>query len=315
MIKLIAIEGLDCVGKSTFVEKFKEHILTNVKDKYKEKVNVITQHFPYYECDTGKELKLILSLSSEENNINRDALKDLFIENMKEWKRLVYDKLAEEDSKNKLTIILADRYTLSTHLYYLPYIEEKIRDSTMDEIIKVQRRDLVNPLMFILLECNPILQLKRLYFKEEKDILFESMDEQKLILKNYYKIAENFFDKNTALNVRVLSHFLDEDYAVRYVTAFGKHNKPVLEKIKEFPFWLLYQYIHPLSKIVFNEPDKSNELMRMIFQLHSFERNMNKYIFTNCDINDINLNFNTGIDEVLFQWVDALNEEDGDENV
>ena len=265
MIKLISVEGLDCVGKSTFCDILKAHLKKEVKYEFKDEVSIQLQHFPYYECETGKKIKALLN--TDGNGIDRKRLMELFVENMKEWKDEVYNKI--EDSKDKLTIIICDRYMLSTHLYYLPYVSDK--GSEIQRVISLQERyRLIPPKLTFILEADPALQFKRIQVKQANHPLFETIQTQKLLWNNFYPIVNHYMHIAPALKIHIVTDLFVEDYT----KFFGDFNKEITDRIKDFPIWLTMTYIQCIAGGMFKPVDKNDEIMRIIFNLHRFKSAM-----------------------------------------
>lgn len=261
MIKLVSVEGLDCVGKSIFCDIIKKHLEKEVKYQYKDKVNIRVQHFPYYDCATGERIKTLLN--TDGNGVDRKRLMELFVENMKEWKDEVYNKI--EDNEDMLTLIICDRYMLSTHLYYLPYVDNK--GSELQRVISLQERyKLIPPKLTFILEADPLLQFQRIQEKQANHPLFETIETQKLLWNNFYPIIGHYNHIAPALKIHLVTDFFVKDYT----GFFGDLHKEVTDKIKEFPIWLTMTYIQYIAGGRFNPVDKNDKIMRIIFNLHRF---------------------------------------------
>ena len=101
MINIVAIEGLDCSGKSTFTEALTEVLQTVGKNVHVEYV-----HFPDYSLESGKQIREILFHGDITKTRSRDKLMRLFIKNRHEWYVANYERLSQYDN----VVILADRY-------------------------------------------------------------------------------------------------------------------------------------------------------------------------------------------------------------
>lgn len=269
MIKLIAVEGLDCVGKSTFCNLLKDYILEHVKEEYEDNVNVIVQHFPYYECKTGEKIKKILQ---NETEVNRKELMNMFIDNMREWKEDFYNKIS--DNLDKLTIIICDRYLLSTHLYYLPYVKYKIKN--MFEIRRMQRGyGLTKPSITFILEINPAIQFDRLREKTDKHKLFETEETQKLLQDNFYPIIKEYSSVEHSFMIHIDTEMMIEE---RNRLMFEYLGDEVLSNMKKFPLWYAMLYVQELHKKAFNYANKADDIMRMIMIYHKFKVRSNAFI-------------------------------------
>ena len=167
MIKMVAVEGLDCVGKSSFCTKLAKFIESQVLEEYKGKVRVLVQHFPDYDSYKGNEIKKIITSTNgnELNQVDRKMLAKLFIANMKSWVEKEYYDIICEDKDNNFTIIIFDRYMFSTHLYYVPYASGTI-ESEVRKIYELQRSaNLPEAHKYIFIEATPKLLASRLSAK------------------------------------------------------------------------------------------------------------------------------------------------------
>lgn len=226
MVKIVAIEGLDCVGKSTFVAALKQFILSYVKDDCKDKVQVITQHFPVYEYGKGDVIKEVLT-SSDSNTItleDRTKLMDLFIENMKAWVSRVYLNLCMSDFEDtKFRIILCDRFVFSTHLYYLPFTQGQLNEEMQLVLEKQQagRRPIPPVDKYIFLEGTSSLLNKRLENKLSKHKLFESGSVQQSLQRDYYKILRAYLVSDISMSyLRLSADLADIDEVDKYISIF-----------------------------------------------------------------------------------------------
>lgn len=101
MINIVAIEGLDGSGKSTFAENVVTILNTIAKNVHVEYV-----HFPDYKLESGKEILEFLQHGDINNSRARDKIMRLFIKNRHEWYVKNYERLSKYDN----VVIIADRY-------------------------------------------------------------------------------------------------------------------------------------------------------------------------------------------------------------
>lgn len=106
--RIIAIEGLDCVGKTTYLSIFKKTIKTQVLknpvfDALYDRRNVIFEHFP----TDGSEARRI---RKTETNVDEKALQKLMMEDLVQR----IDKFCNQDKQD---IMICDRFLFSNYLY------------------------------------------------------------------------------------------------------------------------------------------------------------------------------------------------------
>ena len=101
MINIVAIEGLDGSGKSTFAEN-----VVVILNKIAKNVHIEYVHFPDYTLQSGKEILDFLQHGDINNSRARDKIIRLFIKNRHEWYVNNYERLSQFDN----VVIIADRY-------------------------------------------------------------------------------------------------------------------------------------------------------------------------------------------------------------
>ena len=119
-MKLITIEGMDYIGKTTLQQ--------NLIPKLKEKLgdifeDVIPIKFPYYNSPTGKIIQDYLNDKSD----NKESIYDYYyITNLYMLNRLEFFR-DNPDLINRNVLLLADRYTLSNIIHHMShhYTEER----------------------------------------------------------------------------------------------------------------------------------------------------------------------------------------------
>ena len=151
---IIAIEGMDCSGKTTQAELLKEYLKTQCKDS-----NVETFHFPNKDSAIGKEIYN-------------------YLEGKVEYSKEVVELLHTADKMNKqwdfykfknnyTNHIILDRYKLSQYAYAMA---SEMDINLVDNLIK----QMIEPDIRIFLSMHPkeAIKRKKTYDKYESDIKF-----------------------------------------------------------------------------------------------------------------------------------------------
>ena len=202
MVKIIAIDGLDGSGKSTFCRKYVSYLKDlNLHTRKNEKVYIESFHLPDYETPTG--LKIKENLKSGNINYHENAFMNML--NMKEF----FAKHKERWDSNKNTIVVLDRYILSTLLYSLPFIDE--RDLFYMEFKNKQLEyALPNPDLQVYFYCDKFIQEERLQRRSNLEV-FEKNKILNKIHDHSRFINKSFSNKHTEV-ITLPSHFLDNKY-------------------------------------------------------------------------------------------------------
>ena len=202
MVKIIAIDGLDGSGKSTFCRKYVSYLKDlNLHTRKNEKVYIESFHLPDYETPTG--LKIKENLKSGNIDYRENALMNML--NMKEF----FAKHKERWDSNKNTIVVLDRYILSTLLYSLPFIDE--RDLFYMEFKNKQLEyTLPNPDLQVYFYCDKFIQEERLQRRSNLEVFEKNKILNKIHDHSRY-INKSFSNKHTEV-ITLPSHFLDNKY-------------------------------------------------------------------------------------------------------
>ena len=202
MVKIIAIDGLDGSGKSTFCRKYVSYLKDlNLHTRKNEKVYIESFHLPDYETPTG--LKIKENLKNGNIDYRENALMNML--NMKEF----FAKHKERWDSNKNTIVVLDRYILSTLLYSLPFIDEK--DLFYMEFKNKQLEyTLPNPDLQVYFYCDKSIQEERLQRRENLEVFEKNIILNKIHGHSRY-INKMFSNRHTEV-ITLPSHFLDNKY-------------------------------------------------------------------------------------------------------
>ena len=259
-IKLIAIDGLDGTGKTTFAK-----FLSNDLQSYyytNKKYDTRYQHFPVYELQSGKKIKDFLFHEPEPYK-RENILKmiDLQETNRMEWTdRLIWDNVLVQDDRPLLMI--ADRYMRSNDIYN----ETRLPD-WKERCINAGEREygdhaIPRPDLQIFCYCNRNLQRKRLEARknldqyEALDHLDELNDRYITYLKWYMTIDR--FQRNT---VFIPMHLFDREF-LKESLDHKKWNTYYKEILKD--------YLSIFRKYILSQETKE-EFVEEINELHEEE--------------------------------------------
>lgn len=211
-IVLIAIEGLDCVGKSTFINKFYEAIL----DSYSSSKSIITFRrlkFPTTNTVMGK---FILNLLQQD--INTPAARDKLAKAFMYDRKLKFIESWHDFNKTPYTVIVCDRYSLSLPITMGPmYDDPKAAVSRMCKEEKF-RFENMEPTINIVLRA-PIDVIKdRIKAKENKD----SMEKNSNWIKKRYNLLTRILKWTAEFTevdniYQIPSHIIDPAYCEQYL--------------------------------------------------------------------------------------------------
>lgn len=121
MIKTVAIEGVNGIGKTTFTKLLSDYFTRNLKPI---DCAVFTHRFPSYETEIGQQIRGMLKISDLTNTAVCKELVRLMIEDRHQWWVDNYFKLTE--TKNALVIF--DRYRMSNLFCSAPYFMKDEND-------------------------------------------------------------------------------------------------------------------------------------------------------------------------------------------
>ena len=121
MIKILAIEGVNGVGKTTLTKLLSNYFTRNLKPI---DCKVVTHRFPSYETEIGQQIRGMLKISDLTNRTVCRELVRLMIEDRHQWWVENYSNLIE--TKNAL--IIFDRYRMSNFFCSAPYFMENEND-------------------------------------------------------------------------------------------------------------------------------------------------------------------------------------------
>ena len=235
---IIAVDGLDGTGKSTYAKMLKEIL----SDQYSG--DVFLQHFPVYENKTGKEIKeFLLHHADADDEEKRLQMIDLQIKNRKEWWEEFIPTLKDMTYR---PILVADRYMASNDIY-----NAILCNKWEDEVAKIHMIEYNNPQpspdLQIFVFCDPRLQKRRL--KGKKRDKYEAWSYQKRLnhkLPKYIKLYTQKY-QNT---VCIPTHCLDVSYVSGEHKLMNYSDTTVTQLITE------YKMFHVLNQVVYAAMEK-----------------------------------------------------------
>ena len=187
VIRIVAVEGLDGAGKSTFVKT----LTNNLKKMAPRSLHVESHHFPDFTLpETGKYLKDFLFFEDHSNLSKLKRAMVMFAKNRREWFDINYERL----SKYKESVVISDRYRLSNdflNAVKFNNVKKVIADSHDYELNGLR----VYPeIMNIVLTISEELQLKRLSEKDNKD-KNETVENVKFVRSKFNQVMEILSEK------------------------------------------------------------------------------------------------------------------------
>ena len=204
MINIVAVEGLDGCGKTVFskglCEVFERIVPSTTHVEY--------VHFPFYESESGKEIKdfLFNGDTSKPGAIKNIIM--LYAKNRHDWYADNYRRLKDNYQD---TLIIADRYRHSND--YLN--AARFRD--IEKVIDVSNDYELNGLGVKKECCNIVLttpkelQLKRLSEKKLID-QYETEKNVKFIRSRMKRVTRHIYDKSFII---FPAEYLDKEYCKR----------------------------------------------------------------------------------------------------
>ena len=112
-MKLITIEGMDYVGKTTLQQNIVPKLKEALKDKFED---VIPIKFPYYDSQTGRMIKDYLN---DKSNVENNKYDFSYITTLYTLNRIEFFR-DNPDLLKRNVLLIADRYTISNIIHHLP---------------------------------------------------------------------------------------------------------------------------------------------------------------------------------------------------
>ena len=243
---IIALDGLDGIGKSTFMDmlysRFNMYINPNTV--------LIRQHFPVYENKTGKMIKSFLFNGADLTNpVSVNQMIELQIKNRSEWWCDLHNKIGSEYNDDGIVdvLILADRYMESNIIYNAFGTNSNMMQQRASHIRDFELRHPQSPPTIQLFGyCDPKLQMERLLSRKELD-KYENAESVKILNDNfcsyiewyrrhtpertkYYCIPMHWYDDKYIMEKYIMNEYSEEDI---------HHAKVLREVVLDF---IVYMY-------------------------------------------------------------------------
>lgn len=205
-IMFIAIDGLDGTGKSTFCKQYVKHLKgLKLKTKDGKRVHIETYHLPDYDTPVGRKIKE--SFSNKNIDYRKNAKRNLT--NMREFWEKHFNRWL---NKNHFTIVVLDRYLLSTYLYSVPFVRDRnaFALECYNNHLMVEDKMLKSPDIQLYFNCDKEIQMQRLKRRKNKDIFEDNTRLEKI--NKYSEEIKSFFNDNICEVIDLPSHLIDNRY-------------------------------------------------------------------------------------------------------
>jgi thymidylate kinase len=238
---IIALDGLDGIGKSTFMDmlysRFKMYINPNTV--------LIKQHFPVYENKTGKMIKSFLFNGADLTNpVSVNQMIELQIKNRSEWWCDLHNKISSEYNDGSIVdvLILADRYMESNIIYNAFGTNSNMMQQNASSIRDFEfRHPQAPPTIQLFGYCDPKLQMERLLSRKELD-KYENAESVKILNDNFCYYIE-WYRKHIPERTKyycIPMHWYDDKYITNeYSKDDIYHAKVLREVVLDF---IVYMY-------------------------------------------------------------------------
>ena len=204
---IISIDGLDGVGKSTFAKNLTDYLN---KSKLISDVNVMYQHFPRYDTDTGKKILSLLKYGDLTNPTCIDELVIACANDRVNWWHEIHDKLIE----NPINVIVADRYRISNLIYNgWRYMNEDFK-KVCERIIRIENTlGVPQESLSVLMVGSTDMRVARLKMREK----IEDQNKQGKMIEFLDRKFKEFISFNIVPNSFILlADEIDQDYSNFY---------------------------------------------------------------------------------------------------
>lgn len=204
---IIAIDGLDCSGKSTYAKElfgYMEYTFPELK--------IVLQHFPVYENKTGQRILDFLHNGADLTDPNkRNRMIQMQIKNRVEWWLDITKHINMPD------IIICDRYMESNCIYNAGVYSPRIQCQYIREL--ENKSPVPRPDIQVFTFCDPRLQWKRIMEKQNKDN-YENQDATTQLIKSYPSYIENYKRDVNDKYIMVATHLMDNEYMTSHANVY-----------------------------------------------------------------------------------------------
>jgi thymidylate kinase len=282
---VIALDGLDGIGKSTFMEM----LHSRFKMYLDEETVLIKQHFPVYENITGRTIKTFLQDDADLNNpIKVNQMIELQIKNRSEWWCDLQKKIGIEynntgDMVNVL--ILADRYMESNIIYNAFGTNSNMMQQRASHIRDFEfRHPQPAPTIQLFGYCDPKLQMERILSRKEPD-RYENKESVKVLNDNFCSYIQ-WYRNHTPDRTRyycIPMHWYDDKYIMSEYSEEDIHHAKVLREVVLDFIVYLYAMMTDHAELVKNLDINSQGAIMIAYDL---ARTYAAYSGTAKDIDD-----------------------------
>ena len=204
---IIAIDGLDCSGKSTYSKE-----LTDYMSYVFPELKIVRQHFPVYENRTGQRILDFLHGGADLSDPNkRNRMIQMQIKNRVEWWLDITKEINMPD------IIICDRYMESNCIYNAGVYSPRIQCQYIREL--ENKTPVPRPDIQVFTFCDPRLQWKRIMNKRNKDN-YETQDATTQLIKSYPHFIENYKKDVNDKYIMVATHLMDNTYMSSHANVY-----------------------------------------------------------------------------------------------
>lgn len=245
-LHIIAVDGLDCSGKSHFTRQLSYYLNTTMGANY----DVRLQHFPDYDSFTGKQIKQLLytkeSAYDEEAKWRMSILQE---KNRKEWYENLVCSENENTKDNRSIIIVADRYRCANDIYnrMIQNTWEKDCEEAMEREYGINKIPCADIQLFAI--CEPSLRKKRLLAKECKDE-YEADRFQYQLEYSYKKYLAWYLNKFPQESIILPTHLFDQTWIGFYPNKDHSPSEYIRFNFMDYYFELIKNYIETNFKVV-----------------------------------------------------------------
>jgi thymidylate kinase len=202
-IYIVAIDGLDGVGKSTFTAK----LMKKMKLFFSPIAYIKYIHFPAYRTTTGEKIKKLLFETNIDENERKNQLISLNIDNRMEVYRQLTDSQSIITRRRCPTIIIADRFMCSNAIYNRLQETDWMISVSHDEL-----KEIGFPTIQCFAFCDPKLQLQRLQQRASRD-QYETDINMITLNKEYPNFIDWWSNNHSGIpTIKIATHVFDTNW-------------------------------------------------------------------------------------------------------
>lgn len=241
MISFVAIEGLDCSGKTTFAKEL-VRVLQEISTPGL--IHIEYVHFPYYKSKTGQEILEYLKNGDINNIKKRDKFIRLCMLNRREW----FDDNYERLKKYPHSIIIADRYRHSNNFLNISKFRDIPKAIAKYRDIELNGYGIKKESLNYYLYAPEELILERLNKKKNKD-QFESDENIKLVASKQNVVLRHIMDYRFSV---LPAELLDEKYIIENHPEFSDISEEIVTGIF---IYYAYMIARDINRVILRNTD------------------------------------------------------------